>query len=107
MSPSDFKEYEDFKQKYLQHCMKWKDFLFLSVSSLCLSLNFHSLALVSSSSLPEVHFIAERISYLKLPLLYRSVDAFVSASHGEGWGLPLCEGRTLIWILYLDHAFFL
>lgn len=71
MSPSDFKEYEDFKHKYLQH------------------------AGVAVSSLPEVHFIAERISYLKLPLLYHSVDAFVSASHGEGWGLPLCEAMSM------------
>lgn len=30
----------------------------------------------------------------ELPLLYRSVDCFVSAGHGEGWDMPLMEAMA-------------
>jgi hypothetical protein len=48
----------------------------------------------NAHTLPEVIFLSRKLSYLKLPLLYKNVDAFVSAAHGEGWGLPLCEGNN-------------
>jgi glycosyltransferase involved in cell wall biosynthesis len=33
--------------------------------------------------------------YDELPSFYRAFDVFVSASHGEGWGLPLAEAMAM------------
>lgn len=45
--------------------------------------------------LPMVKFINHFVPYSLLPALYSSADAFVLASHGEGWGLPLMEGMIV------------
>eukprot|EP01116_Phalansterium_solitarium_P009089 TRINITY_DN2310_c0_g1_i2.p3 TRINITY_DN2310_c0_g1~~TRINITY_DN2310_c0_g1_i2.p3 ORF type:complete len:338 (-),score=152.50 TRINITY_DN2310_c0_g1_i2:51-1064(-) len=47
------------------------------------------------SSLPVVSIIKDKYPFTKLPALYKAVDAVVSATHGEGWGLPLIEGMAM------------
>jgi glycosyltransferase involved in cell wall biosynthesis len=42
-----------------------------------------------------VEFVKHFIPYSLLPNLYNSADAFVLASHGEGWGLPLMEAMAM------------
>jgi glycosyltransferase involved in cell wall biosynthesis len=32
---------------------------------------------------------------MKLPSLYKGADAFVIATHGEGWGLPIIEAMAM------------
>lgn len=40
----------------------------------------------------RIHVIHNReVPYAQLPVLYRSADCFVTASRGEGWGLPVIE----------------
>eukprot|EP01128_Nolandella_sp_AFSM9_P005103 TRINITY_DN2422_c0_g1_i1.p1 TRINITY_DN2422_c0_g1~~TRINITY_DN2422_c0_g1_i1.p1 ORF type:complete len:874 (+),score=194.08 TRINITY_DN2422_c0_g1_i1:43-2622(+) len=45
--------------------------------------------------LPPVYFLNLMLPYTKLPSLYKSADAFVLATHGEGWGLPLMEAMSM------------
>ncbi|KAK9828488.1 hypothetical protein WJX72_000263 [[Myrmecia] bisecta] len=47
------------------------------------------------SALPRVYVISEHISSQDLPRLYRSADAFVLPSRGEGWGRPHVEAMSM------------
>jgi glycosyltransferase involved in cell wall biosynthesis len=49
----------------------------------------------SRDSLPQVVVANELLSYDELPNFYRAFDVLVSASHGEGWGLPLAEAMAM------------
>jgi glycosyltransferase involved in cell wall biosynthesis len=56
----------------------------------------------SRSDLPMVEWIgsaysphAEELTRVDMRNLYRSVDCFVLASRGEGWGLPAAEAMTM------------
>jgi len=51
--------------------------------------------LSSEAELPKIEFISDLIPYSKLPALYKSVNAFVLPSRGEGWGLPLAEAMSM------------
>lgn len=44
---------------------------------------------------PSIHFLKDQLPYSKLPSLYKAVDAFVIATHGEGWGLPIVESMAM------------
>ena len=44
--------------------------------------------------LPELHVIERRLPYDRMPSLYRSADAFVLPSRGEGWGRPVAEAMA-------------
>jgi glycosyltransferase involved in cell wall biosynthesis len=44
---------------------------------------------------PHVHVIAEELSELEMMRMYRSVDAFVLATKGEGWGLPAIQAMSM------------
>ncbi len=46
------------------------------------------------SDFPNIHFWHERIPEVDLPKMYRSVQAYVLASRGEGWGRPLMEAMA-------------
>jgi glycosyltransferase involved in cell wall biosynthesis len=46
-------------------------------------------------TLPQVVFIKEQVPFTRLPSLYKAVDAFVLATHGEGWGLPIAEAMSM------------
>lgn len=46
-------------------------------------------------SLPHIVIIAGGFSNTDLARLYRSADAFVFPSRGEGWGLPASEAMTM------------
>eukprot|EP01122_Echinamoeba_exundans_P006193 TRINITY_DN1701_c0_g1_i1.p1 TRINITY_DN1701_c0_g1~~TRINITY_DN1701_c0_g1_i1.p1 ORF type:complete len:819 (+),score=84.39 TRINITY_DN1701_c0_g1_i1:17-2473(+) len=50
---------------------------------------------VSVQALPRVQFIKSIVPYGMLPVIYKTADAFVLASHGEGWGLPLMEAMSM------------
>jgi len=42
-----------------------------------------------------IHVISEHIENKRYPSLYRSVDALVQASRGEGWGRPHQEAMSM------------
>jgi len=46
-------------------------------------------------TLPLIHFLKDQIPYMKLPSMYKGADAFVLATHGEGWGLPIIEAMSM------------
>lgn len=50
---------------------------------------------ITASELPKVELLRSLVPYAKMPGLYKSADAFVLASHGEGWGLPLMEAMSM------------
>src|SRR3990167_5702167 len=39
--------------------------------------------------------IEELVPFWKMPSLYKMAHCYVSASHGEGWGLPLTEAMSM------------
>ena len=43
---------------------------------------------------PDIVLIDQTLSTAEMASLYRSVDAFVLASHGEGWGRPYMEAMA-------------
>lgn len=45
--------------------------------------------------LPHIHVIAEELSELEMIEMYRSVDAFVLPTKGEGWGLPAIQAMSM------------
>eukprot|EP00195_Chlamydomonas_chlamydogama_P002021 CAMPEP_0202919946 /NCGR_PEP_ID=MMETSP1392-20130828/76598_1 /ASSEMBLY_ACC=CAM_ASM_000868 /TAXON_ID=225041 /ORGANISM="Chlamydomonas chlamydogama, Strain SAG 11-48b" /LENGTH=1223 /DNA_ID=CAMNT_0049613415 /DNA_START=1514 /DNA_END=5182 /DNA_ORIENTATION=+ len=47
------------------------------------------------SHLPHFDVIGKHMSVKEMIRLYRSVDAFVLPSHGEGWGLPYMEAMAM------------
>lgn len=47
------------------------------------------------ADLPQVVVVNGLLAYDELPHFYRAFHAFVSASHGEGWGLPLAEAMAM------------
>jgi len=49
----------------------------------------------TEDSLPPIYFLKDQIPYTKLPSLYKGADAFVLATHGEGWGLPIIEAMAM------------
>lgn len=49
---------------------------------------------IEEDQLATVSFL-DPLPYTKLPSLYKSVDAFVMATHGEGWGLPIIEAMAM------------
>jgi glycosyltransferase involved in cell wall biosynthesis len=71
MNAENMKQYSDFAQRYATS---------------------HN---VSVDKLPRVEFIRSIVPYGMLPFIYKSSDAFVLASHGEGWGLPLMEAMSM------------
>jgi glycosyltransferase involved in cell wall biosynthesis len=43
----------------------------------------------------RIYFIINRVfDYYQLPLLYRSVDCYITAGRGEGWDMPLMEAMA-------------
>lgn len=60
---------------------------------------------------PEILVLDEPISLKNMPRLYQSADAFVLATRGEGWGLPIMEalasGIPVICLLLLLLLLFL
>jgi len=44
---------------------------------------------------PAVEVLRDPISYARLPSLYAASDAFLLATHGEGWGLPIAEAMAM------------
>lgn len=44
---------------------------------------------------PHIHVIAEELSELEMMRMYRSVNAFVLATKGEGWGLPAIQAMSM------------
>lgn len=44
---------------------------------------------------PPIYIINQMLVHSELVKLYRSADAFVLPSHGEGWGRPMFEAMTL------------
>jgi len=48
---------------------------------------------VIASGLPRVELLTSGIPTRSMPCLYKSVDAFVLPSRGEGWGRPHVEGK--------------
>ncbi|KAL4419515.1 hypothetical protein ABPG77_002301 [Micractinium sp. CCAP 211/92] len=45
--------------------------------------------------LPSVYVLGEHIQQVLYPRLFRSADAFVLPTRGEGWGLPVVEAMAL------------
>ncbi|KAL4451794.1 hypothetical protein ABPG75_007456 [Micractinium tetrahymenae] len=45
--------------------------------------------------LPSVYVTGEHIQQVFFPRLYRSADAFVLPTRGEGWGLPVVEAMAM------------
>ena len=45
--------------------------------------------------LPRIRLLTEPLTDGELPGLYLSHDAFVLASRGEGWGMPMCEAMAM------------
>eukprot|EP00658_Telonema_sp_P-2_P077175 TRINITY_DN6920_c0_g1_i1.p1 TRINITY_DN6920_c0_g1~~TRINITY_DN6920_c0_g1_i1.p1 ORF type:complete len:508 (+),score=105.46 TRINITY_DN6920_c0_g1_i1:239-1762(+) len=48
-----------------------------------------------SGAEPQIRLTDTRLKIPELVELYREADAFVLASHGEGWGLPLLEAMAM------------
>ena len=43
----------------------------------------------------RIYFIINRVfDYYQLPLLYRSIDCYITAGRGEGWDMPLMEAMA-------------
>ena len=47
------------------------------------------------SDFPCTCFLTSALSDSNLVSMYKSVDAFVMTTHGEGWGLPICEAMAM------------
>jgi GT2 family glycosyltransferase len=48
-----------------------------------------------SSSGGRIYFIINRVfDFYQLPLLYRSIDCYITAGRGEGWDMPLMEAMA-------------
>ena len=48
-----------------------------------------------SSQGGRIYFIVNRVfDYYQLPLLYRSIDCYITAGRGEGWDMPLMEAMA-------------
>ncbi|KAL0487310.1 mannosylfructose- phosphate synthase [Acrasis kona] len=45
--------------------------------------------------LPKINIIADVIPTQDMPRIYKSADAFVLPSRGEGWGMPYMEAMTM------------
>ena len=45
--------------------------------------------------LPTIEVVSEHLSSKELAMFYRSCDAFVLPTHGEGWGLPTHEAMAM------------
>jgi glycosyltransferase involved in cell wall biosynthesis len=48
-----------------------------------------------STELPQITVLEEAVPFWKMSSLYAMADAFVLASHGEGWGLPLIQAMSM------------
>lgn len=48
-----------------------------------------------SIKLPTIEVVSEHLSNKELAMFYRSCDAFVLPTHGEGWGLPTHEAMAM------------
>ena len=49
----------------------------------------------SIDQLPKVHILDRFVHYSKLPVMYKGAQAFVTTTHGEGWGLPIMEAMSM------------
>jgi glycosyltransferase involved in cell wall biosynthesis len=49
---------------------------------------------MGTSKLPPVYIISDVLSDMQMPMFYNSIDALVSCSGGEGWGLCFSEGMA-------------
>ncbi|KAL6078298.1 Glycosyltransferase, CAZy family GT4 [Balamuthia mandrillaris] len=47
------------------------------------------------SQSPKIVILSEMIPTTKLPSVFATMDCFVLATHGEGWGLPLIESMAM------------
>ena len=50
---------------------------------------------VDESELPQVELLNRFVPYSRLPKLYKGASAYVTATHGEGWGLPIMEAMSM------------
>ena len=49
----------------------------------------------SPEELPAVKFIEEKVPDAQMSRLYKTGNAFVLPTRGEGWGIPLCESMLM------------
>lgn len=49
----------------------------------------------TAADLPQIEFLNRFVPYSKLPKLYKGASAYVTATHGEGWGLPIMEAMSM------------
>jgi len=52
-------------------------------------------AVHAGRQLPPIVVLEERVPFWRMASLYATADAFVLASHGEGWGLPLVQAMSM------------
>jgi len=52
-------------------------------------------AAIDAKQLPKVILHTRELSAAEMPRLYRACDAFVLATRGEGWGLPVMEAMAM------------
>jgi glycosyltransferase involved in cell wall biosynthesis len=50
---------------------------------------------VSQDLLPKVILLERFVPYIRMPHMYKAAQAFVTATHGEGWGLPIMESMSM------------
>lgn len=50
---------------------------------------------LKEDDLPKIIFLDRFVSYKKMPMLYKAASAYVTATHGEGWGLPVMEAMAM------------
>lgn len=50
---------------------------------------------LAAGELPPVNIVSEELPTVALPAFYSHYDAFVLATRGEGWGLPIAEAMSM------------
>lgn len=50
---------------------------------------------LAAGELPPVNIVSEELPTVALPAFYAQYDAFVLATRGEGWGLPIAEAMSM------------
>lgn len=56
---------------------------------------YMSTSKLSTNQLPKIIPLNRFVPYHKLPHMYKAAQAFVIATHGEGWGLPIMEAMSM------------
>jgi len=57
--------------------------------------NFIAQRGMKMDDLPQIVLLKKSIPFEDLPSLYKAVDCFILATHGEGWGLPIIEAMSM------------